>query len=124
LKNEENYVNLHCCTVYLAGLFRHNLGRRSNQLITKFVSTEFINYVKITRHVSAHLEPSSGDTLLFVVLTVIYLYTTGCIPWRPGRDGWDIQSTEEINNANTILIGEAPGNRPWGRLKVYMGWKY
>jgi hypothetical protein len=29
----------------------------SNQLITTFVSIEFINYVKIMRHVSAHLEP-------------------------------------------------------------------
>jgi hypothetical protein len=27
------------------------------------MSIEFINYVKITQHVSAHLEPSSGNTL-------------------------------------------------------------
>jgi hypothetical protein len=30
---------------------------------TAFVAFEFINYVKITRHVSAHLEPSSGGTI-------------------------------------------------------------
>jgi hypothetical protein len=35
----------------------------SNQLITTFVSIEFINYVKIMRYISTHLEPSSGDTL-------------------------------------------------------------
>jgi hypothetical protein len=31
------------------------------------VSIEFINFVKITRHISAHLEPSSGDTVFKVI---------------------------------------------------------
>jgi hypothetical protein len=33
------------------------------QMRTHVVVTEFIKYVKIMRHVSAHLELSSGDTL-------------------------------------------------------------
>jgi hypothetical protein len=36
----------------------------SNQLITTIVLIEIINYVKITRHILAHLESSSGDTQL------------------------------------------------------------
>jgi hypothetical protein len=43
------------------------IQQMSNQLITTFVWIEFINYVKITWLVSAHLEPSSGDTLFKAV---------------------------------------------------------
>jgi hypothetical protein len=52
-----------------------------SKLITTFVSMEFINYVKIMQHVSAHLEPSSGDTL-FKAIKIntgysVLIYTVG-----------------------------------------------
>lgn len=35
--------------------------------------TEFINYVIITRHILAHLEPPSGDTLLIAIKYLIII---------------------------------------------------
>jgi hypothetical protein len=39
-------------------IYKPSTQQISNQLITTFVSVEFINCVKITGHVSAHMEPS------------------------------------------------------------------
>jgi hypothetical protein len=43
----------------------------SNRLITTFVWIEFINYAKITRNISAHLEPLSGDKAIKYWVVII-----------------------------------------------------
>jgi hypothetical protein len=48
----------------------------SNKLITTFESIEFINYVIITWHISAHLEPWSGDTLFKAIKYWIVIMIT------------------------------------------------
>jgi hypothetical protein len=53
----------HNITSTLVYIYKPSTQQISNQLITTFVSIEFINYVKITLNVSAHLETSSDDTL-------------------------------------------------------------
>jgi hypothetical protein len=62
--------------ILLCMYIKPSIQQISNQLIPTFVSIEFINNVKITRHVSAHLEPSSGDTLLKAIKCSILIIIT------------------------------------------------
>jgi hypothetical protein len=60
-----------CVCIYV----KPSTQKISNYLITTFESIEFL-YVKITRHISAHLEPSSGGALFKAIKYLIVIIIT------------------------------------------------